>query len=172
MKKTILIFLIGLLGIFNRVSGQNSSQHNSTLVGTVVDSATNQPLHGATIKIKSSGLVTSTDAKGTFSLVATELHGSLVISYVGYKTRQIDFDQTVKGPLYITLIQDASQLREINVLSTGYQDIPRERATGSFAQPLKQMYDDRVSTDVLSKLNGITSGLVFNANTTQARSGF
>lgn len=55
-------------------------------------------------------------------------------------------------------------LQEVTV-STGYQKIPKERATGSFVQVEKKEFNRRVSTDVLSRLDGIVSGLTFNTNT-------
>jgi TonB-linked SusC/RagA family outer membrane protein len=55
-------------------------------------------------------------------------------------------------------------LDEVTV-STGYQKIPKERATGSFVQLDNKDFNRRVSTDVLSRLDGMVSGLTFNTNT-------
>src|SRR5690606_14182674 len=63
-----------------------------------------------------------------------------------------------------TSVRDTLAIEEVQV-NTGYQRIPKERATGSFAQPLEHVFKSRISTDILSRLDGITSGLVFNANT-------
>ena len=167
MKQKILILLIVLLSLNIRVTAQTSTK----LFGRVTDSADNKPLHGATVTIKATAASTLTNDNGEFNLTTTGVRGFLIVTYVGYKTRQIDFNENHTGAFNIRLTRDESQLKEVSVVSTGYQDIPKERATGSFAQPIKEMYDDRVSTDVLSKLNGITSGLVFNANTTEAQNG-
>src|SRR5687768_216428 len=59
----------------------------------------------------------------------------------------------------------AMELREVEIVSTGYQQIPKERATGSFALVDKKQLDRRVSSETFSKLEGITSGLLFNRNT-------
>lgn len=59
----------------------------------------------------------------------------------------------------------ARELREVEIVSTGYQQIPKERATGSFALVDKKQLDRRVSSETFSKLEGITSGLLFNRNT-------
>lgn len=48
------------------------------------------------------------------------------------------------------------------VVSTGYQTVPKERATGSFVQVSNELLNRSVSTDILSRLNGVTSGLAFN----------
>lgn len=148
-----------------------SAQDNSSIRGRVTDAITNQPLKGATVTTQSSKVSTSTDDYGNFNLNSNDKQGTLMISYVGYKPVRISFNESNSGPFNILLSEDQSTLKEVSVVSTGYQTIPKERATGSFAQPIKAMYDDRVSTDVLSKLNGITSGLVFNANTTANQNG-
>jgi TonB-linked SusC/RagA family outer membrane protein len=53
----------------------------------------------------------------------------------------------------------------LEVVSTGYQTLPKQRLTGSFSKPEKEMFNARIAPDILSKLNGITNGLIFNANT-------
>ncbi|MBB5436934.1 TonB-linked SusC/RagA family outer membrane protein [Pedobacter sp. AK017] len=57
-------------------------------------------------------------------------------------------------------------LQEVSV-STGYQKIPKERATGSFAIVTNKDFNRRLSTDVLSRLDGMVSGLTFNTNTSK-----
>ena len=148
-----------------------SAQTRITLTGRVIDSAGNKALYGATVGIKSSEMKISTNKNGVFTLSAAQSNGTLVISYLGYKTVSIPFDSNNRGPFNIVLASDRGVLKEVDIVSTGYQSLPKERATGSFAQPIKAMYDDRVSTDVISKLNGITSGLLFNSNTTATQSG-
>ncbi|MEB2778757.1 TonB-dependent receptor plug domain-containing protein, partial [Algoriphagus sp. D3-2-R+10] len=53
-------------------------------------------------------------------------------------------------------------LGEVEVVSTGYQEIPRERASGSFVQLGQEMVNRRVSTNILDRLQDITPGLIFN----------
>src|SRR5690606_1445510 len=55
-----------------------------------------------------------------------------------------------------------SALQELEVVSTGYQEIPRERATGSFVQLDETTLNRRVSTSILERLEDITPGLIFN----------
>jgi len=138
-----------------------------TISGKVTDTL-GTPLVGATVTIKGTSKTTVTNVKGEFTINA-QPGDVLTISYIGFKPLEIKVSNNTPY-LNIALHQDVSGLKEV-VVSTGYQDIPQERATGSFAQPIKEMYDDRVSTDVLSKLNGITSGLVFNANTSASQTG-
>ncbi|SEL98773.1 TonB-linked outer membrane protein, SusC/RagA family [bacterium A37T11] len=53
------------------------------------------------------------------------------------------------------------QLDEVEV-STGYQTIPKERATGSFVHIDSALFNRAVSTDVIRRLKGITPSLLFD----------
>jgi TonB-linked SusC/RagA family outer membrane protein len=162
MKKYLFFFLI--------VSIASVLKAQDFIHGKVIDNDSGNPLHGATVKVKSTGASTSTNENGEFVLNTTDIDGILTISFIGYKTAEISFSRTNKGPFKINLTEGNSTLKEVSV-STGYQTLPKDRATGSFSQPIKEMYNDRVSIDVLSRLSGITSGLVFNANTSTAQTG-
>ncbi len=59
--------------------------------------------------------------------------------------------------------KDTLMLEEV-VISTGYQRIPKERATGSFVFVDSALFNRTFSTDVLSRLEGIVPGLRFNRN--------
>jgi TonB-linked SusC/RagA family outer membrane protein len=138
------------------------------VLGKVTDT-TGTPLAGATIKATSQEQVVLTKTDGTFSISA-QTEDEIIVSYIGYNS--YTFKATSNASFQnITLHAASSKLEEVNVVSTGYQSLPKERATGSFAQPNKDMFENRVSTDVLSKLSGITSGLLFNANTSASQSG-
>jgi TonB-linked SusC/RagA family outer membrane protein len=141
-----------------------SAQDNSALRGRVTDPATNQPLIGATVKLRSSHLSTVTDDKGNFSIITKDKQGTLMISFVGYKTIQVNFSESNIGPFNIFLPEDQNALKEVSVVSTGYQTIPKERATGSFVKIDNNLLNRSVSTNILDRLNGVTSGLIFNDN--------
>src|SRR5688572_21670292 len=68
--------------------GFNSfAQTNITVTGTVQD-ATGTPLSGASVQVKGRTSGTYTKSDGTYSIQAPD-NGTLVISYVGYGTREI-----------------------------------------------------------------------------------
>lgn len=130
-----------------------------TVAGKVIDE-NNAPLVGAVVKVKGSTKSVLTDKKGEFILTGLEDSAILIISFLGFETQEI---AAVKDLSNIKMIMSNAVLTEVEIVSTGYQNIPKERATGSFSQPDKKMYEGRVSTDVISRLEGITSGLVFNS---------
>jgi outer membrane receptor protein involved in Fe transport len=55
-------------------------------------------------------------------------------------------------------------LKEVSVVFNGYQTLPKERATGSFTQIDNNLLNRSVSTNILDRLNGVTSGLIFTDN--------
>jgi TonB-linked SusC/RagA family outer membrane protein len=58
--------------------------------------------------------------------------------------------------------QDTVRVAEV-VVSTGYQELPKERATGSFVQVDKKLLERSVSTSVLDRLRDLVPGLRFDA---------
>lgn len=128
--------------------------------GRVTDSV-GTALIGATVAIKGSKKAVSTNENGEFSIPA-EIGDVIVISFIGYGS----FDFTVNGNmpyLAIKLNPLVSGLKEV-VVSTGYQTISTERATGSYVHIDNQLFNRRTSPDVLSKLEGIVPGLLVNRN--------
>ncbi|SEM85684.1 TonB-linked outer membrane protein, SusC/RagA family [bacterium A37T11] len=58
-------------------------------------------------------------------------------------------------------LKDTIQLQEVSV-STGYQILPKERATGSFVFIDSALFNRSVSTDVISRLKGVTPSLLID----------
>lgn len=126
--------------------------------GTIVDSSGN-PLSGASITIKGTKITTFSDSSGKFSIIA-KVGDILVVTFVGYKERMV----IVNGiqPILIPLSLEISGLDEITVLSTGYQDIPKARATGSFVKIDNELLNRAVSTNILDRIYNVTSGLNYD----------
>ena len=145
------------------------SQANYTISGKVLRKD-NRPLSGAYVKIKDTHTQAATDTAGKFTLsVSTEI-ASLIVSYTGYITRNLTVDVSRLTELLIYLEQEQNQLDEVTI-STGYQQIPKERATGSFVQIDRDLLNRRVSTDFLSRLENVTSGLSFNRDAALGNTG-
>ncbi|QKJ28402.1 SusC/RagA family TonB-linked outer membrane protein [Mucilaginibacter mali] len=166
ITNTFLFFLAVLLIIpYNNADAQD----RFALAGTVM-SADHEPLPGATIAEARTGIKTSSDGNGQFRLYPADTSGYLIITYVGFKTAQVRFDKTAKGPIQIMLVSDPSVLKEV-IVSTGYQTLPKERATGSFVQLDSAIINRRISTDAISRLEGVVPGLLFNRNTSATSTG-
>ncbi len=132
--------------------------------GTVFDEAGNV-LPGASVKIKGTSRFTVTRADGIFAFSQADENSVLVFSYIGYKPQEM----AVKGlrmPLKVIMEVSKSDLEEVNVsYSTGYQNIPKERATGSFDIISGAQIGKKVAPNLLERLEGAGSGLLVNVGT-------
>ncbi|MFD2960155.1 MULTISPECIES: SusC/RagA family TonB-linked outer membrane protein [Olivibacter] len=133
------------------------------ITGKVFDGNNNQPLEGATIAIQGSRTRVLTGADGAFRILTADTTGILLITYIGYRPERVPFNRREAGPFIIKLQGDGTQLEEVQV-STGYQTLPKERATGSFVQVDNELLNRRVSTNILDRLDGVTSGVFFNGS--------
>lgn len=126
--------------------------------GRVVDE-NGKPLEGATVVLKGTSRTVKTDVRGEFVIANVPDDGVLVIRYVGYKQLEINLKDAVM-PLEIKLNVATGELEEVNVTySTGYQNIPKERATGSFVQIDKELFNRAVGTNVLDRILEVTNSL-------------
>ncbi|MBB5440079.1 TonB-linked SusC/RagA family outer membrane protein [Pedobacter sp. AK017] len=128
--------------------------------GKVLDEK-GEPLVGATVAIKGKNRSVKTDQNGIFFLENVGEKDKLVISYIGYQTREVDAASDMGS---LTMVIGNKELNEVSVISTGYQTIPKERATGSFVQIDNELLNRRISTNIIDRLEGVVPGLIFNRN--------
>ena len=81
---------------------------SSTLLGTVTDAETGEPLIGASIIVQNTNVGTTTDFDGNFTLRLEEGQDRIVISYVGYQTsiQSTELHQEADRPLAIQLLKE------------------------------------------------------------------
>ena len=97
-----------------------------TITGTVIDGETSTPLPGASVMVKGTSNGTSTDFDGNFTINVNSSTGTLVVTYIGFTSRDIPFTST--GSLgSIILNPNAEELE--GVVVTGVQDIAKDRKT-------------------------------------------
>ncbi len=134
--------------------------------GRVLDS-TGSPLEGASVQIKGRSGGVATDKTGFFSIAAQE--GDLiVITYIGFHKKEYLVDG-MPGEKTFILRAVQTGIGEVAIVSTGYQQLPKERATGSFTYINREMINRSPGPDILSRLEGITNGLLFNRTSAEER---
>jgi TonB-linked SusC/RagA family outer membrane protein len=132
----------------------------SIKIGGVITDEKGGPLSGVTVKIKGSPVSVVTDGEGTYAIEVPDKGSVLIFSYVGYQTtEQKVSDNTV---LNMVLREAVTKMEGFEVVSTGYQSIPKERVTGSFVVLDSAILNRRVSSNIIDRLDGVTSGLLFN----------
>ncbi|MHC8949750.1 SusC/RagA family TonB-linked outer membrane protein [Sphingobacterium hungaricum] len=119
------------------------------------------PLSGITVLHTSSGKAATTDEKGNFSLTLATDTGTLRCSRLDLKTLFIPFDVRQSSFLRIQMEEQQQDIEEV-LVNTGYQQIPKERATGSFDFISSEQLQRGTSTDLLTRLENLTPGLLMN----------
>ena len=137
----------------------------STIRGTVKFSADNSPLPGATILAKHSGTLSSALDDGSFSLSISVLPDTLIIRYTGMATQIRVISKTNLANLLIVTMETAANLLEEVKISNGYQLIPKERSTGSFALIGNKALNEQVTTNIMDRLEATASGVMIDRGT-------
>ncbi|MCD0488613.1 SusC/RagA family TonB-linked outer membrane protein [Pedobacter sp. MC2016-14] len=128
--------------------------------GKIVDAETGNPLPGATVRIKGTRNFANTQTNGEFNLDNVKENAILVISYIGYKTKEVPVSA---NPGVIRLEADLATLDEVGVtVNTGYQRISPQQVTGAISQIGTKAFESRISTDLLSGLQNRLPGLLIN----------
>jgi TonB-dependent SusC/RagA subfamily outer membrane receptor len=153
MKKIIILLNLLLLFVF-----ANSQTLLRKVAGRILDQNQN-PISNATIAVKNQNTKTLSDENGFFSINLMRNHDTLLVDYLGFQPVEI----VVKDGNAITIILKSivRQLDTVEV-NTGYQKIPKERATGSFAFIDNKTFNQQVSSDVISRLEATANGFTID----------
>jgi TonB-linked SusC/RagA family outer membrane protein len=123
------------------------------LSGTITTSD-NMPLPGANISVKGATKGAITDEQGKFSLSVAP-NGILVISHVGYKTKEI----SIRGKSFITESLEATDHEMESVVVIGYQTASRKSISTSVASVSAKDITPYVTGNVANALQGKVPGL-------------
>lgn len=126
--------------------------------GKVTDTLGN-PLNGATVTDITANKAVITNSKGEFSLNA-QIGDKIIITFIGYKGFLLTVGEKMDN-LHIELRPLENNLREVTV-STGYQNISKERFVGSYSQLDSASYARRAGMGILERLDGTVNGLEFD----------
>ncbi|MDO5970634.1 TonB-dependent receptor [Flavivirga aquimarina] len=124
-----------------------------TVTGTVTTS--DGPMVGASIIEKGTVNGAQSDFDGNFSIEITGENAILVISYVGYKTKEI----SVNGQKNISVVleEDVADLDQVVVVAYGAQK--KSNLTGAISIVGSETFEDRPVANVQQALQGASPGL-------------
>lgn len=88
-----------LLAILFTISANSSFAQ--TISGKVFDAQTKEPLAGASVFVKNTTTGTSTNEDGEFTLLLTQKTGLISVSFVGYKTKEVQPDTQNEMTVYL-----------------------------------------------------------------------
>ncbi len=140
------------------VSQEIEQIEKKTMVGTVLDE-NQEPLPGATIRLEGTQTGTVTDAEGNFSILVSGRRPTLIISYVGMETVNLELAPNVK---FAKVVMKPMVTLMSEVVVTGYQNLKRENATGAYQQISSEDMDKRFTGNITANLEGKIAGLVMN----------
>jgi len=119
-------------GVFNNKSEAKRFKRKiqETVSGTVTSSQRGEPIPGANILVKGTNTGTSTDLEGQFDLEVPSLQDTLVVSYIGYQTREIP----IAGRTNIDIVLQSKTITGKEVVVTALGGRREERSVGYSAQ--------------------------------------
>ena len=129
-----------------------------TVKGKVLDE-NGQPLEGATIAVKGTNWLVSTDVNGNFTLKNIDAQATLIITYTGYEKR--DIGANGRKDLYIVLRRSTSPLDAVQVIA--YGTTSRRFSVGSISTVNADVIEKQPVTNVLLTLEGQAPGLAVTA---------
>jgi len=130
-----------------------------TVSGTVV-SAQGEPLTGVSVQAKGSNKATTTGANGAFSIDVEDNVKTLVFSFVGMITREVNIEG--KSSIQVTLQIPNKALDEVVVVGYGTQR--RALVTGAVASVNSKTLNEVPSLSISQALQGRISGLQVTNN--------
>ncbi|WP_179412252.1 SusC/RagA family TonB-linked outer membrane protein [Mucilaginibacter sp. E4BP6] len=156
----VLLFLIIPFSAF--AQQKDVAVINSRIEGTVIDSATKQPIAGVTLRIKNVTHEVTTGSNGHFIFITGQkLPYTLVVSFIGYKTKEVVANGS---PVNIQLAENIAQLNDVVIVGYGTQK--KSDLTGAIgAVPKNLLSQPVVSVDNL--LQGAVSGVAVTQNSGQ-----
>src|SRR5688572_16676249 len=113
MRNLNKLFLIPLLFISVFATAQTR-----TIKGTVLSAQDNQPVAGASVRVKGESIGTTSANDGTFTLNVPSGTTTLVFSYVGFDPVERNVTGNVSD-VSVSLVQNNNQLGEVVVTALG-----------------------------------------------------
>lgn len=124
------------------------------VTGHVAD-ATGEPIIGANVTVKGTTVGTITDIDGNFTLEVGSTDGTLVVSFIGYKSAEAAIKG--KSPIDVILQEDTETLDEVVVVGYGTQN--RKSLTGAISDVKSESLTRSVSTTTAGALSGKIAGI-------------
>ncbi|WP_349317496.1 TonB-dependent receptor [Chitinophaga sp. MM2321] len=128
------------------------------LKGKVIDGENKEPLIGVTVFLKGTKRGIVTNASGGFSLASVKPGDVLIISYVGYETKEVVISKDAF--LTIPLVSSRSKIKDVVVVGYGTQK--KVNLTGAVSQVDAAVIDSRPVANVGQALQGAIPNLNVN----------
>ena len=115
-RKPLLSLFVWLMAVL--LSATTAVAQSLTITGVVTD-ASQDPVIGASVLVQGTTNGTITDVDGKFQLSNVSAKGTLLISYIGYKSQALPVNG--KTTFTVVLAEDTETLDEVVVVGYGVQ---------------------------------------------------
>lgn len=139
-----------------------------TINGTITDQQTGETLPGTSVIVKGTTVGTVTDFDGKYSIKVPENGNTLVISFVGYDTKEVAVGD--KSTINIQLSQSTEDIEEIMVIGYGVQK--KSDKTGAVTRVEADDLSGGVLTDPIQSIQGKASGVMITKKGGDPSAGF
>ncbi len=139
---------------------QQGQQRTAPVVTGRITDIKGEPIPGASVVVKGNSRIgTASDANGNYSLTIADMENATIqVSFIGMKTQE--FAAGRGGVHNVILEEEANQITPVTVtVSTGYQDIPRDRMTGSYSVVTAKDLETQNFMSIDEALKGMVAGL-------------
>lgn len=132
------------------------------VTGKVINANSNEHVEGATISCYSCTISSQSREDGLFEILIADTTKNLFITHLGYETAIVELRKiSSRRDVVVYLTPNSSVLEEV-VINTGYQTLAKERSTGSYSTIDNKLLNQRVSTSIIDRLEGMSTGLLFS----------
>lgn len=152
--KNLIVFVCGLL-LSTTIWAQQK-----TITGNISDE-TGQPLPGVNVIVKGTTVGTVTQPDGTFTLQVRENVNSLMVSFIGYVTQEVDVTSNLNVSIQLKI--DAIGLEE--VVAVGYGTQKKVNLTGSVVTIGGEQLAAKPVAQASMALQGVASGVTVTQST-------
>ena len=146
--------------ILKKVNVSDQQVPKKNITGSVLD-VNGDAIIGANIVVKGTTNGTITDLNGHFSISDVSSNAVLVLSYIGYKDKEIHVNN--QSDFKIVLNEDTQALEEVVVVGYGTQ--MKVNLTGAVSTVVTKALDSRPVAQVGQALQGVVPGLNLSLNT-------
>lgn len=156
----VLLLFRGLAFPSNSVASESpysADQQQIRITGTVTDAANGQAMVGVNVLVKGTTIGAITDVSGKYILTVTDPNASLVFSFIGYVTQEVQVGG--RTTVDVGLAGETTGLEEVVVV--GYSTQRKLTVTGSVAtakgEDLKKSPAINISNNLIGRIPGLTT---------------
>ncbi|MDR6942965.1 SusC/RagA family TonB-linked outer membrane protein [Mucilaginibacter pocheonensis] len=124
-------------------------------VSGVVTGQDGLPLPGIMVKIKGTNIATATNQNGAFRLTLKSLDGILVFSAMGYVSKEVTINNSLKYD--VVLIADSKSLNEVVIIGYGTQQ--KLTVSNSISSMTSAQIEKQVTGNILTAMEGQMPGV-------------